>query len=258
MAKAIGFLKGALMFKGNSTEKTLWLEDRKVYYTIKKSHRAKHLKLQLSLESGLEVIVPFNTRLSFKQIENFIFEKQRWILRNVQKLEQLLKQARSFKDSIPFLGEEIPVKVKESNRKTARAFLCSEFLEVRIPSGKKKLIGKAIKEFYKKQAREIIYKIAGRKARQMNVSFSKISIRSQKTRWGSCSVRSTLSFNWRLLAAPRSVLEYIVVHELAHLKHRNHSKKFWLFVKKFCPDYKEQEKWLHKNKHLLKARTSFD
>jgi predicted metal-dependent hydrolase len=91
----------------------------------------------------------------------------------------------------------------------------------------------------------------------MGVSFRRLSVRGQKTRWGSCSGRGTLSFNWRLVAAPRAVIEYIAVHELAHVRHRNHSKAFWAEVAGYLPEYKEQERWLGKNKHALKARTSF-
>ena len=71
-----------------------------------------------------------------------------------------------------------------------------------------------------------------------------ITIRDQKTRWGSCSSRGNLSFNWRLMLAPPAVLDYVVVHELCHLEHMNHSKDFWQCVESILPDYKERRKWL--------------
>ncbi len=75
-------------------------------------------------------------------------------------------------------------------------------------------------------------------------SFNRITIRDQKTRWGSCSARGTLSFNWRLMLAPPAVLDYVVVHELCHLTHMDHSKAFWAHVESVCPDYRIHRKWL--------------
>lgn len=75
-------------------------------------------------------------------------------------------------------------------------------------------------------------------------SYSSITVRDQKTRWGSCSSRGTLSFNYRLIFAPPAVLDYVVVHELCHLTHMNHSKEFWNLVGSVMPDYKKHRKWL--------------
>ena len=75
-------------------------------------------------------------------------------------------------------------------------------------------------------------------------SYSSITVRDQKTRWGSCSSRGTLSFNYRLIFAPPAVLDYVVIHELCHLTHMNHSKDFWNMVSSVMPDYKIHRKWL--------------
>ncbi len=245
------------MLKENSFSGSVSLNGREIPYSARKSHRSRHLKLQVSIESGLEVVIPQRSRISHSQVESFILEKQRWVLRNLQKLEEISREARSM-DSILFLGKEVPLSVIESERKTARAAARGGLLEVRVPHGKRHSAKKAIASFYKKQARSLIPALARAKAGEMKASYSRISVRGQKTRWGSCSSRSALSFNWRLLAAPQRVLEYIVVHELAHLKHRNHSKKFWSLVREHCPDYKEWEKWLRKNRHMLRARTDFE
>lgn len=81
--------------------------------------------------------------------------------------------------------------------------------------------------------------------------YSSITIRDQKTRWGSCSSRGTLSFNWRLMLAPLNILDYVIVHELCHLTHMNHSKDFWNCVETILPDYKERRKWLKEHGHEL-------
>ncbi|MFA6583528.1 MAG: M48 family metallopeptidase [Elusimicrobiaceae bacterium] len=86
---------------------------------------------------------------------------------------------------------------------------------------------------------------------KMGVSFNRICVKDQKTLWGSCSEKSNLNFSWRIIKAPDSVLDYLVIHELAHLKHLNHKTEFWQFVEQFCPDYKKQRQWLHEYKDNL-------
>ena len=88
----------------------------------------------------------------------------------------------------------------------------------------------------------------------MNVSYGRISIREQKTRWGSCSSAGNLNFNWRLIFAPPAVLDYVVVHELAHRKEMNHSAAFYAIVEQVLPDYRSSQKWLRENGHQLWLR----
>jgi len=85
-------------------------------------------------------------------------------------------------------------------------------------------------------------------AAKMDVSFEKIRLNSAKTRWGSCGPHGNLSFNWKLIQAPTEILDYVVVHELAHLIERNHSPRFWAKVAEFCPGYKSAKRWLKENK----------
>jgi hypothetical protein len=85
-------------------------------------------------------------------------------------------------------------------------------------------------------------------ASKMGVQFEKIRLSSAKTRWGSCSLRGSLSFNWKLIQAPVEILDYVVVHELAHLAEHNHSPRFWAKVAEFFPDYKQAKLWLKTNK----------
>ena len=84
-------------------------------------------------------------------------------------------------------------------------------------------------------------------------NYTSITVRDQKSRWGSCSSRGTLSFNYRLIFAPPKVLDYVVIHELCHLTHMNHSKEFWNMVEDILPDYKEHRKWLKENGHTLRC-----
>ncbi len=104
---------------------------------------------------------------------------------------------------------------------------------------------------YKKQARLVITNRVQYYSQFTKNYYHTISIRDQKTRWGSCSGKGNLSFNWRLILAPPEILDYVVVHELCHLTHLNHSKDFWNMVGNILPDYKIRRKWLKENGHTL-------
>lgn len=86
-------------------------------------------------------------------------------------------------------------------------------------------------------------------AEMMNVTYGRITIREQKTRWGSCSSKGNLNFNWKLVLMPEEVLDYVVVHELAHRKEMNHSERFWNHVEKVLPDYQARRKLLRELEH---------
>ena len=102
----------------------------------------------------------------------------------------------------------------------------------------------ALEQAYRRQAKARLEERAAYFASRMGVSYQRISVRAAKTRWGSCSSKGNLNFNWRLVLAPREVLDYVVVHELAHRKEMNHSPAFWAEVEKILPDYRERRKWL--------------
>lgn len=108
---------------------------------------------------------------------------------------------------------------------------------------------------YRQAAKEYITKRADYFADQLGVSYCTITIRDQKTRWGSCSSKGNLSFNWRLILAPPKVLDYVVVHELCHRREMNHSPRFWALVQSMMPDYKQHRKWLKENGDRLVLHT---
>lgn len=91
-------------------------------------------------------------------------------------------------------------------------------------------------------------------AKQMGLSYGRITIRSQRTRWGSCSAKGNLNFNCLLMLVPEEVRDYVVIHELCHRKELNHSAAFWTEVETYCPDYRMHRKWLKDNGSSLIAR----
>jgi predicted metal-dependent hydrolase len=111
----------------------------------------------------------------------------------------------------------------------------------------------------RRAARELVTMLAEDEAEVLGVSYRRIEIRDQRTRWGSCSPRGTLSFNWRLALAPLEVLDYVVVHELCHLREANHSPRFWRLVSERRPAWREQRAWLREHgPELLAFRPAAD
>ncbi len=105
--------------------------------------------------------------------------------------------------------------------------------------------------WYKERALEIIAERVKQYAQQYNFIPKQVKISSAKTRWGSCGPNGTLNFTWRLVMAPLDVIDYVVVHELAHLRVKDHSSKFWKVVESIYPEYKKQRKWLRENGEKL-------
>jgi len=108
-----------------------------------------------------------------------------------------------------------------------------------------------IENWYRAQALDHITQRVGYWAQITGLKYRSIRINSATTRWGSCGYKDGLNFTWRLIMAPARVVDYVVIHELMHLKQKNHSKKFWAEVAKVMPNYKEDERWLKANGHLL-------
>jgi hypothetical protein len=139
-----------------------------------------------------------------------------------------------------YLGRKITIKI-DTNIKS-KYILEDEILTLKKDD---------LHSFYRDEARRIIESKCAEIAPFYGVSYKKIRIGTPKTRWGSYSTSGTLSFNQNLIKAPKSIIEYVVIHELCHILVPNHSKNYWVEVTKLCPDFKTKRAWLRKNQTLL-------
>ena len=108
-------------------------------------------------------------------------------------------------------------------------------------------------EWYRKQARQVITVRVKYYADLLGLEVNKIRISNARKRWGSCSAKNNLSFTWRLILAPLEIIDYVVVHELMHIFEKNHSRRFWVRVEEYYPQYRKKRKWLKQNSHLLRV-----
>lgn len=156
------------------------------------------------------------------------------------------------KTPIIFKGKQFKVKIKTSPLPFSNILFNGDDILFKlsscIPAEKqKKYIEQKIFSWLKSQARSSFLLIANNICKNYNLNYSQIRIKDTKSRWGSCSSKKNLNFNWRLIMAPQNVINYIVVHETAHLTELNHSQNFWKIVSERCPNYKQHEFWLKNN-----------
>lgn len=226
------------------------------YKTIRS--RRKTITLIVDPEEGVIVRVP--ERLTDSQIREIVREKFNWIIRKQEELKKIKSvNVKEFinGEKLPFLGQLYKLEVIETvgTRGVSVALKDGKF-QIKVPSNlkcenRREEIKRRLVEWYKKEARTKYKERVEHYRKKLGVSYNKISIRDQKTRWGSCSNKGNLNFNWRLIMAPPPILDYIVVHELAHFVHANHGDDFWKLVESVIPDYREKREWLRVNGYKL-------
>jgi predicted metal-dependent hydrolase len=142
--------------------------------------------------------------------------------------------------SVPYRGQALQLVVQPGRTRAHR-----RGLELLVPDGAAQV--PALERFYRRSAHDEIAPRLDRACAQAATSYSRLSIRGQRTRWASCSRTGAMSFNWRLLLGPEPVLEYVVWHEVCHLEVMDHSPRFWALLAERCPGYREQVRWLRRN-----------
>ena len=218
-------------------------EEKKIKYDVRESERASRSRIDVDLE-GVTVVIPKGSDLDPAK---FLQDKKDWVLEKQKQMEDYWARIpeREFEEgeTFPYLGESHELKISSEN--------CFDVVEGQILIPEKKAeklsIKEAIDELYRKKAREKVKEIIDQYSEKIDTDYDKLFIRNQKTKWASCSSKNNLNFNWRLMMAPEKVLEYVVVHELLHLKEPNHSKSFWTQLGEIMPDYRERREWLKEN-----------
>ena len=216
---------------------------------IHKLVRSKRRTLALIVENDGTLTVRAPLQMQEADIWRFIEAKTDWIKRKqavVQKEAELLHQYVDG-EMFMYLGKDIPLRIVP-DRKTA--LVMDDFFK--LAKSAQPQAESMFEVWYKKRARAVFTKRVEFFAHKYEFTVKRIHISSARTRWGSCSTKGTLSLTWRLVMAPLEIVDYVVVHELCHLKELNHSKEFWSQVEAILPDYKWRRAWLKKNGNSLR------
>jgi predicted metal-dependent hydrolase len=207
-------------------------------YHIRRSQRARRVRVTVDPARGVEVVLP--RRAARHEAATAIVELRPWIERRLAELERATAAVAARGDAVPYLGTML--RLVPQGERTHVHRVGSELL---VPDGAASK--PAIERWYRRAARVEIAPRLDRACLLAGTSYSKLTIRSQRTRWASCSRSGAMSFNWRLLLAPEPVLDYVVWHEVCHLEIPNHSARFWRRLEECCPVYPEYARWLREH-----------
>ncbi|RPJ60836.1 MAG: M48 family peptidase [Dehalococcoidia bacterium] len=234
------------------------LQGRKVSYTLKQSPRIRGTRLEIHNDAGLIVVVP--KRYKPGEVNDIIEKKSGWILRHLPNAAPqqipLFRKEVDHGEKIRYMDKMIEVSVISDGHKKASACLKDNKLFICYGNGTGSR-SKILEDWYRQQAAQVFKEKADKFKIEMGLSYKRIVIRGQRKRWASASLRGTLSINWKLLLTPEAVVDYVIMHELAHFKHMDHSKNFWDFLAGFCPDWRQHRKWLITHEEELKTASTF-
>ncbi len=225
--------------------------DNSIEVNIRKSLKAKSLRIKVSASKGVELIIPRN--YSVKSAFVFLQEKQMWVM---NKLAQI-KVAQPTNDD-EFLIYGVARKILFSSENIPQLFIIQDDVLLVSKQLHRSDLPLMLGAFLKNMLKKDIEEYANKLCPKLGVSYRRITLKDTKNQWGSCSYAGNLSFSWRLICAPKHVIEYLVVHEVCHLVERNHSDRFWKLVALNFPEYKSSQAWLKKNGRRLHSLPFFD
>ncbi len=221
------------------------------YELVRSRKRKKTLSLQIKRDGTIVLLVP--QRITREEADGFLADKEGWIRRKLKERANSPDPDRERKflpgEEFLYLGEAYPLEIVGSDSRLPLTLLYGTFC---LRCDEADRAPEVFAGWYKLQARRELAERVARYSARTNLVPTGITITSARSRYGSCSHADRLSFSWRILMAPYPVIDYVILHELAHIKEKNHSRRFWDFLETICPDWKKQRCWLKENGHLLR------
>lgn len=219
-------------------------------YTIVRSAKRKKLTISVERDRGVIVHAPENT--SEETVRRIVETKRQWLfekLNHPQKYERRVhppgKEVVNG-ESAPYLGREYRIEIVET--KSGEVEFLRAFL---IPVSQQRKRREALKAWYIARAKEMILSRVEKTAHELGVKYKAAKIVDNRYRWGSCTLDNVVNFNWRLIKAPMFVVDYVIVHELAHLLENNHTDRFWNIVRAKNPTMEKAKTWLKEHGQVL-------
>ena len=220
---------------------------RRITYALRPSTRARHVRIWASPPTGFVLTVPVHREHDTAGIQRFLRRHARWIVRQAAWLETFAARASKrwpYGSTLPYCGEEHPVVLERTGRRSGVERTAEGRLVVRMREPGIEGARRLLKRWFIVEALRRLDARVRLFGEMVGVKWRRVAVRDQRRRWGSCSSAGSLSFNYRLIMAPPQVLDYVVIHELAHRCHLNHSRRFWSLVAVHCPDYSASLAWL--------------
>ncbi len=221
-----------------------------VDYTVKRSSKRK--KLTITVERDRKVVVSAPESTSEEKIRTFVESKRQWIYEKTKHLQKYEDRPHPpgkeivNGESTLYLGSEYQIEIVTS--RTPEIRLEKHFLVPNSMAGERR---KVFHKWYIDQAKENILPKVKSFASMLGVEFANAKIMDSRYRWGSCTIKDNINLNWRLIKAPMFVIDYVVVHELAHLMEANHTSRFWNIVRTHAPLMEKAQRWLKENGQIL-------
>jgi predicted metal-dependent hydrolase len=202
-------------------------------------------------ENGLTVSAP--SAMPVAHIEAIVRDSERWVLRKIAEWSARRVPPIAWRDGarLPYLGSELVLRLALGPR--ARAERLARELRVTARTGDEPEVRRAVVGWYKHAARDHLHARLDTLAADAGIAAPRFFLSSALSRWGSCNSRREIRLAWRLLKAPPELVDYVICHELAHLRHMNHSNAFWAEVERQCPDYRRLRAALFATDHLYRA-----
>ncbi len=229
-------------------------------YQIRYSPRATRVRLVVS-DKKIEVVAPVD--FPEQKLHEFVAKKRAWVERTLLKVKQKSVRNKALAPDtyehgvlIPFKGEKYPLSLVFITGDSSRLVFSAQSgftLYLNKKNSQHQIIRSVLIDWMLEQAAQDIEKYVSQHAVKLKLWPRSIRLKQQKSRWGSCGIHDDININWLLILTPPKVMEYVVVHELCHLKHRNHSRNFWNLVGKQIPDYQRHRNWLKEHGSAVMA-----
>lgn len=222
-----------------------------VLVRVRRGRRTRHVRLHVDEQGAVTASIP--ARFAADRLDPIVRERADWLHDVLTRMEQKSRDTQvdlERGDPVRWLGRWVPTTLERGGRRSS-VRLEQERLHLRVPEGEDAY--DALVAWYRREARGIFEARVEAWSELFGLTPGKVSVREQRTRWGSCTHKGDLSFNWRLVLAPEWVLDSIVVHELCHIDELNHSSRFWALLDERFPEHEAASEWLRDHGAALRV-----
>jgi len=229
---------------GREERRLIDLAGRETPVILRRHDRARRISLRIDARRDAAVLT-LPPRAAEREAIAFLMQHRDWVLAQLAALPPRV----DFADGavVPLLGRERTIRHDPTSRGRGGVYLAGPEESELVVAGEAAHLPRRVSDFMKREARAAIKPLARAKADALGVRTGRIILRDQRSRWGSCTASGDLNFSWRLIYCPMAILDYVVAHEVAHLRHMDHSAAFWTTVAEIAPDPKTSRAWLREH-----------